>query len=471
MSLGFRHPFLAVLVASVVVVAMAAPAEATPTIAAAAAVKASTPVTIPAIGAHSVSQPKSSEPQGDFSTHSVTVPAPKVVTKPATTFDTASATVTSRSDYSVTSTDAHGLKETVVSDAPVNVKVGSSWVPSQTTLSPLPGGKLGDDTHPLHPQFGASANASSVLHVARDGATLDFALHGASTAQVKHVAAPKLDQFMTNPADRSGDSVSYANALPNTTVTYQVQTGGVKESIILAAAPATAPTYTWTVAETGDVSAVTDKLGDLDFVKADGTTVFSLPAPDMWDSSAKGGEKGGQIQAVAWNVQKADASTWQITLSPSFAWLTDPARVFPVTVDPDVNPSADSPIHSYKSDGNYNNGHALLGFNAQSGGCCSWRASVVCASVSTPCFAATRSTSRKTARFCMSPYERPRALPLSWTAKMSCRKYTPSSIKWPRSPTGSARESGQATPECRSGTSSISASAVPTSGRSWPTRL
>lgn len=375
MSSGLCHPFLAVLVASALVVGMAVPADASPAAPAAVDVKASAPVVVPAIASKAVSQPKSSEPEGDFSTHSVTLSTPKAVTKSAPKFDAGSAKVASQSEYSITSTDANGVKQTEVSDVPVNVKVGSDWVPSQTVLSSIGGGKLGDDTHPLHPQFGASADAGSMLHVARDGATLDFRLQGAAPAAVQ-----RLNPFRRSAADASAgtatDSVSYENALPNANVTYQVKTGGVKESIILSDAPARAPTYTWTVTETGDVSAITNKFGDLDFVKGDGTVVFSLPAPEMWDSSAKGGEKGGDIQAVAWNVQKVNASDWQITLSPSFAWLSDPARVYPVTVDPTVNPSADSPIHSYKQDGTSNDGHALLGFNAQSGTCCNWRAIV-----------------------------------------------------------------------------------------------
>ena len=374
MSLGLRHPFLAGLVALSLVVGMAGPADAA-SASGAASVKASAPVVVPGIVSQAVSLPKSSEPQGDFNGLNPTLQTPKVVTKPAQKFDASSAKVTSQSEYSVTSTDANGVKQTEVSDVPVNVKVGSDWVPSQTALSSIGGGKLGDDTHPLHPKFGAAADAGSMLHVARDGATLDFKLQGAAPAAVQ-----RLNPFRRSAADASAgtstDSVSYENALPNANVTYQVKTGSVKESIILSDAPARAPTYTWTVTETGDVSAITNKFGDLDFVKGDGTVVFSLPAPEMWDSSAGGGEKGGEIQAVAWNVRKVNASDWQITLSPSFAWLSDPARVYPVTVDPSVNPSADSPIHSYKQDGTSNDGHALLGFNAQSGGCCNWRAIV-----------------------------------------------------------------------------------------------
>jgi hypothetical protein len=61
MSSGFRHPFLAVLVASVLVVAMAAPADAMPTAGVAVAVNASAPVVVPGIAAKAVSLPKSSD--------------------------------------------------------------------------------------------------------------------------------------------------------------------------------------------------------------------------------------------------------------------------------------------------------------------------------------------------------------------------------------------------------------------------
>jgi RHS repeat-associated protein len=367
-SFGRRYTFLTFLVASVLVVGVTGPAYASPGTQPAASVKTSAPVAVPGITAHAVSQPKSSEPAGDFTDYTPTLPVPKVVTKPAPKFDSGSASVTSRSEYSNTSTDANGIRQTVVSDAPVNVKVGSSWVPSQTGLSSATGGKFEDATHPLHPQFGAAADSGSILHVARDGATLDFKLQGAASVAAQHPVVPILNT--------GADKISYPNALPNTDIHYQVQTGAVDESIVLTAAPKKAPTFTWLVSETGDVSPIIDKLGNLDFMKDDSTVVFSVPAPDMWDSSKAGGEAGGEIEAVAWNVQMEDASDWQITLSPSFSWLSDKARVYPVTIDPSVNPSADSPIHSYKSDGNYNNGSALLGFNAQSGSCCDWRAIV-----------------------------------------------------------------------------------------------
>jgi RHS repeat-associated protein len=341
-----------------VVSAIASPAE--PAVAAAP--------TAPASHATPLTQPKVSEPSGDFSDLDPQLPVPKVkkADKPRG-FDAGSAQVTSRNEFSDTSTDAHGVKQVTLSNLPVNVKVGKSWVPSETSLSSAANGQYQDDTHPLRPRFGAKADAGSLLHVERDGATLDFRLKGAGSVAVQHPVVPFLNTY--------ADRVAYPKALPGVDLTYQVQTSGVKESLVLKSAPTKAPTYTWIVSQTGDLTASTDKLGNLEFAKKDGDVVFTMPAPEMWDSSDKGGEKGGEIKAVAWTTHQT-AAGWEITVTPSFSWLTDSSRVYPVTIDPTINPSGDGPIHSYKSDGNYNNGHALLGYNAQGGGCCNWRAIV-----------------------------------------------------------------------------------------------
>ena len=56
-----------------------------------------------------------------------------------------------------------------------------------------------------------------------------------------------------------------------------------------------------------------------------------------------------------------------------------------------------------------------------------------CASASTPCSAATRSTSRKTAPSCTSPCARRGPPPSSSTARTSCPRCTPCSTRWPTS--------------------------------------
>jgi glucose-6-phosphate isomerase len=70
--------------------------------------------------------------------------------------------------------------------------------------------------------------------------------------------------------------------------------------------------------------------------------------------------------------------------------------------------------------------------------------SQACARASTPCSAATRSTSPKIALSSTSPCAHPRPNPSSSTAKMSFPRSMKSSTRWPPSPTASARASGSA---------------------------
>ena len=93
-----------------------------------------------------------------------------------------------------------------------------------------------------------------------------------------------------------------------------------------------------------------------------------------------------------------------------------------------------------------------------------------CAHESTPCSAGRRSTSRKNAPSCTSPCGR-QGMPQFWSMERTlCLMSMPCSTGWPTSPIACAVANGKATPENESAMSSISASADPTSGRSWHMR-
>ena len=89
---------------------------------------------------------------------------------------------------------------------------------------------------------------------------------------------------------------------------------------------------------------------------------------------------------------------------------------------------------------------------------------------STRMFSGERSTSRSSAPCCTSRCAR-RAARRSWsTARTSCPGCMPCSTGWRTLPIACAAANGRVTPASGSATSSTSASAAPTSGRSWPTR-
>jgi len=81
-----------------------------------------------------------------------------------------------------------------------------------------------------------------------------------------------------------------------------------------------------------------------------------------------------------------------------------------------------------------------------SSSCCNLPRNSGCANASTPCSGARKSTSRKTAPSCTSPYARREEHRLSSMARMWCRRSTPCSTRWLIGPTHypGIREQGRA---------------------------
>jgi RHS repeat-associated protein len=135
--------------------------------------------------------------------------------------------------------------------------------------------------------------------------------------------------------DVTGDSATFDGPNAATSFDYEVQPTDLKESVSLDRAPASAPTYSYAL----DVSSgLTPKLegdGSVEIVNGDGDGVYTIPAPTMTDSSANA--DSGFSSAVSTQLSR-DASGWTLTLSPDYTWLSDPARVYPVTIDPTVTP-------------------------------------------------------------------------------------------------------------------------------------
>ena len=73
----------------------------------------------------------------------------------------------------------------------------------------------------------------------------------------------------------------------------------------------------------------------------------------MWDSSGNDAQHKAPAQAGGSYAVKQDGKTWLLTVSIDQQWLSDPARVFPVTVDPTYTYgfNGDAQSIAYKSDG------------------------------------------------------------------------------------------------------------------------
>lgn len=126
---------------------------------------------------------------------------------------------------------------------------------------------------------------------------------------------------------------------PSTTLHYQAVGRGLKESIVLAERPTSPPVFRFALTASPGTEAKKNQWGGIDFAAQDGATTFQIPAPFMFDDS---GLPSGYSNAVSLDLHQDGPQEWTLMVTPDAQWLADPAREYPVTVDPTV--TAGSPV-------------------------------------------------------------------------------------------------------------------------------
>jgi len=329
---------------------------------------------VPVVESPEVKQSKPEIPDGDFSTKTdgvlPTIPVPKVkVEKPSDdpNFDDSTAKLSSRTENSTTWTDHNGLSKTELSANAVNVKKDGNWVPAEVSTVETGDGGYKVDDNPLSPEFASSADSDNLFQASRAGHDVSFSLEDA-----KDVGASR---FVIPFTSIGADKVSYKSVLPNTDLLYQVGKSNVKESIVLNEVPKAADsTYTWDI-DAGDLTPTRDKFGDLEFKDASGKVIFTMPVPNMWDSSGEKDVRSPAYVNVPYTIDQVSKSEWKLELKPSRSWLTNDDRVYPITIDPTLSSGADN-VKSFKSDGAVYNGVALVGNTRQNNTNVYWRATM-----------------------------------------------------------------------------------------------
>lgn len=290
--------------------------------------------------------------------------APEVSQGDLGDFDTEAAEVVDREEFSQTYEGPNGTRVTELSDVPLNVRVDGAWKPVSTDVSGRgPFAVLGRGgaeavQHPLSPEFAENANEDAVLTVSRGEHRVSFGLVGAASSLMTRDASPWAEDK---------NRVVYPGVFDGTDLVYEVEPGGVKELLNLAAAPGASglASWQWRV-DAGDLDLRVDPDGNVLFDDADGETQFAVPRPLMWDSAGASGKQANAQGEVTASV-KRDGADWLLTLSADRAWLNDSERVYPVSVDPDFYTNHGT-TWGYKSNGATNTNWGIqVGNTNQSG--------------------------------------------------------------------------------------------------------
>lgn len=266
-------------------------------------------------------------------------------------FDPESERVTERGEFTNTYEGDDDSNVTSVSPTPVNVQDDSgNWVPIETdlettgALSWLGRGGAKVDLHPLQPEFAEKADSPKLLTMTNDEHAVTFALQGAASSVLERDLAPWSE---------AKNHLEYKNVFDGVDLTYDVEESAVKELFRLTKRPTTSSAWTWAVDAPGLTPTVDAETNSIFFRDGEGTVIFGVPAPVMWDSSGTDDVRANAFNEVSMTLAQKGAS-WQIRMMPSLKWLQAPERVFPVMVDPTTVTTDDFNEMAYKSNGQSN---------------------------------------------------------------------------------------------------------------------
>jgi RHS repeat-associated protein len=278
-------------------------------------------------------------------------PPSRTAAKPATRIKELTA---QRSAHGTVYQLSDGRLEQELSSTPVHYRAGDgSWRPIDTSVRPTvrPGFVLGNDTNRFQSYFGADPRRTVLF--ASDAGSIAL---GVPDARLRRPTA-------------DGDTVTYADAFgPGVDLSYEVTAGLLKEKIVLAAPPGQPGdlTFRFSLAVNGLVASQRAD-GSIAFsATADAPPALLMPKPFMTDSAPDAASPYGTAYSGA--VAQALSGTGAgriLTLTVDGDWLADPARRYPVVVDPTIKiaptptDSADTMILSDTPDTNYDSSWRL----------------------------------------------------------------------------------------------------------------
>ncbi|HEX5088113.1 MAG TPA: phospholipase A2 [Nocardioides sp.] len=222
-------------------------------------------------------------------------------------------------EYSSTVRNADGSYTAEVSVGPVNFQDDrGNWMPISNQLVDAPGTAYAVENEANDYTVSIPENpATTPVRFELEGDWVSMKLIGSSDV------SPDVDGAVANFEDLAPDADEVA---------YQATDSGVKETISLDSTPTSRVSYVYDLKVSAGLTPVLTSQGMVEFRNGQGAVQFVVPVGSMTDSASE----PAFSDAVDYRLQRV-TSGWQFTITPDLTWLTDPARVYPVKIDPTVD--------------------------------------------------------------------------------------------------------------------------------------
>lgn len=222
-----------------------------------------------------------------------------------------------RTANSETSLEPDGSLTTTIYPAPIHFQgVDGDWHPIDNTLvdSSLTGYLVRNQANDYRLQIPAEPSQDPVRFAA-SGEWVEF------TSQDAEGEPTVLE-----------NTVSIAGIDGGGQLEYEAVNQGVKETIVLPKPPAGTPEWSFLLDVSPGITPEMMANGGIAFRDASGDAVFSVPAPFMFDAS---NSVAGYSESVSLQLVEHEGA-WRLTVLADAEWLADPARIYPVRIDPTI---------------------------------------------------------------------------------------------------------------------------------------
>jgi RHS repeat-associated protein len=307
---------------------------------------------LPALPSAPQAPQKLSTPKGDPSNFPTMVESSS--TKSATPFDPKNSEVVDRSAETTTWQNPDGTFTKRIYDGIANVKgPDGTWRSADSALRADGSGFTANSDGPMKVHLGSSSGGD-VVSLSASGWSAGFDVSG-KAAEIQ--------------PDVSGATATYRGLVPGGDVSYTAYADSVKEQITLNSAPSgSGPVHYDFPLDLGNLTASPGTNG-VDLKDGSGQTVLRAPNGVMWDASGDGSTRPVTVRVVP------NGEGIALQLQVDGAWLRDPSRVYPVTIDPTVTfidhasgQSYDSWVASAAPNNNYGSATTLdAGWNSDAG--------------------------------------------------------------------------------------------------------
>lgn len=214
-----------------------------------------------------------------------------------------------------------GVYQTEMSATPLNYQVGGNWLPIDPALVETDDGYQ-NAANSVQIDLADSADDEAVAQLTLPSDdSVAFGLEGAEATEVSV----------------DGDTATYEGALEGTDIELQSLPTGLKETLVLNS-PSDPSVYSFPLATSGVTPSITEA-GAVEFVDGSGNVKFVIPPGYMEDSSADEVGNPATSEAVTYTLTDG-GQTLEVSLDEE--WLTAPARVYPIMVDPTINIASDA---------------------------------------------------------------------------------------------------------------------------------